>query len=517
MILTLLTPEVIFGKAVADLRSCLWHTDQLAQLAREDNVPWTRYHTSFADMGGFVITFPIDHSKPATVSGDKPPSLSGVALDPGPPIDLGTRTSSDGRRSGAAPDQQGICAPSLDIDLEAGISPLGPAFSASTNSSSTLTVSNEAASRTTRPEPPSSKRKTTMIRLYRLARLRTLFGERRTHEEIRATMQHNLERHGRLYGPVERQFHPELVRMSKQLANELQDCPDRIPRGLNKRCYLVSLAALEGDASPLSAAQLLEARRTGLLSQLPLVQETMLRDKDKSDTLVKLAAVWQVLWLVVDLISRETSALPSSPLEFMVLAFSVLALLIYLMNWFKPKDVQVPFYVHSSRLPTLEEFHRLAMLRPNGLGKTHVFSELSFVVQRSERSEDEFMTKYEWNRKAWYTGVAWSGMVFGSVHLLAWNFAFPTTVERWLWRASAIITAVGPMGPGLPAFALTTLLRPCLRDRGILSFVTLYGISVTAILACCRLFLFVEAYRSLYFLEPKTYLTTWTSDVPHLG
>lgn len=40
-----------------------------------------------------------------------------------------------------------------------------------------------------------------------------------------------------------------------------------------------------------------------------------------------------------------------------------------------------------------------------------------------------------------------STIVFGSLHLLACNYAFPTVPERWLWRAAALVGAYLPLLP----------------------------------------------------------------------
>lgn len=511
MVITLLAPELTFGKAVVDLMSCLWHTPYLVDLAYEDGVPWTRYHTCLADMGGFILTFPLPSSDSPTTSGeDRPPSLSGVMLEPLSPIRLGHQGDPGHRHSQAISSHPGT--PSqFSSDEE------------------TATISNQISP----PEPLSLNNKsrgtTISVQLQRLLPHSMKSGKRYTIDHFRNAFLWNMERNTRLFGPLEWRSHPDLLRISTQVADQLESRlggnnknddyeSAGLPQGMSPTNFLISLAALEGNTSPLSAAQLLEARRMGLLPSLPHVTESGIRDKDKSDTLVKLAAVWQVAWLVIDLISRQVAGLSSSPLEFMVLAFSVLALLTYLMNWFKPKDVEQPYYIHAVRIPTCDELQKLAMLRPSPRivpNMTHMFSEFAVAIQRS--STELLHKQYRMNLRTWYTGIAWSGMIFGSVHLLAWNFAFPTTVEKWLWRGSAIMTAAGPVAPGLPLLIISTLMGSMVPKRIKMILVWIYIVILSVILAFCRLFLFMEAYRSLYFLPPTAYLTTWTSDVPHLG
>ena len=39
-------------------------------------------------------------------------------------------------------------------------------------------------------------------------------------------------------------------------------------------------------------------------------------------------------------------------------------------------------------------------------------------------------------------GFVLAGLVYGAIHLLAWNAPFPTDAERVLWQASGIVLAV---------------------------------------------------------------------------
>jgi hypothetical protein len=57
MLITLIGPEFIFGSAAAAWYSARRNTPDMQQVAEEDGVPWSRVHTSFADIGGFVLRF----------------------------------------------------------------------------------------------------------------------------------------------------------------------------------------------------------------------------------------------------------------------------------------------------------------------------------------------------------------------------------------------------------------------------------------------------------------------------
>jgi hypothetical protein len=50
-----------------------------------------------------------------------------------------------------------------------------------------------------------------------------------------------------------------------------------------------------------------------------------------------------------------------------------------------------------------------------------------------------------WVRRSHF-GVAIGGVIFGAIHIAAWNFDFPTSIERTLWRiASVLSTALLPV------------------------------------------------------------------------
>jgi hypothetical protein len=55
MLLTVLAPELLLAKNMADLDSVNINIVKLQEFAAQDGVPWTRVHSLFANMGGFVI------------------------------------------------------------------------------------------------------------------------------------------------------------------------------------------------------------------------------------------------------------------------------------------------------------------------------------------------------------------------------------------------------------------------------------------------------------------------------
>jgi hypothetical protein len=55
MLLTMVAPEFVIGKACADLMQAKEDLQELLKFAEDDHVPWTLAHTYYANMGGFVV------------------------------------------------------------------------------------------------------------------------------------------------------------------------------------------------------------------------------------------------------------------------------------------------------------------------------------------------------------------------------------------------------------------------------------------------------------------------------
>lgn len=55
MLLTMVAPEIVIGKACEDLVQAKEDLQKLLEFAEDDHVPWTLAHTYYANMGGFVV------------------------------------------------------------------------------------------------------------------------------------------------------------------------------------------------------------------------------------------------------------------------------------------------------------------------------------------------------------------------------------------------------------------------------------------------------------------------------
>ena len=88
------------------------------------------------------------------------------------------------------------------------------------------------------------------------------------------------------------------------------------------------------------------------LKSLPEVEKETILDRSKADDLVKGLACSQALWIIIQVIARKASGLPVTLLELNTVAHVVCAILMYIVWWYKPQNVNQPESVHVE--PELE-------------------------------------------------------------------------------------------------------------------------------------------------------------------
>ncbi|KLU89660.1 hypothetical protein MAPG_08631 [Magnaporthiopsis poae ATCC 64411] len=310
------------------------------------------------------------------------------------------------------------------------------------------------------------------------------------------------ERAIRHYGPLPgAPFEDFRKLVAEQAVPEYQDEVDH---------FLDACLSHLADTWVVEARQLRFFRKRGIIAMLPRLQPEELEDRNKGDAVVKLIAIIQVCWMGTQLLTRVARGLPVTTLEISTVAFVTSSLVIYLLQLSSIQDPAVPVRLVATRLPTSDEFgSHLEKMSHEFTGRivTNGPAIGNGVVQ-SWSSRDS-------HRQYFYTLAGVGGLVFGGVHLAAWDFAFPTFTERTLWRASALVTVATPVVDAL-GFWVDSFFFPNSSTMfgllGISNYLLLGPIYVAA-----RLFLLVESFRSLYFLPPAAYQTTWTKNAPHFG
>jgi hypothetical protein len=261
--------------------------------------------------------------------------------------------------------------------------------------------------------------------------------------------------------------------------------------------------ALSGNVWSLNAGQLLEARRCGIIAKFPDITENEISDKNKDDMLIKVLALLQVVWLCIQIVIRAVEEKQSSQLEVTALAMAICAFVTYLLLIWQPKDVYTPTSIVAQSSPDQAEFDKLVLLSfvppfPNGR-KNPATSNFSSYPSSSLD----------------YRGVMFGLVIFGAIHLVAWNFQFPSAVEQLLWRISSLAVVCLP----LALLASESLLAMEFERLPPLMIIIIIFLVYFFVFFFClaRIFLLVEAFRSTYYLPPSSYIATWANNMPHLA
>jgi hypothetical protein len=278
--------------------------------------------------------------------------------------------------------------------------------------------------------------------------------------------------------------------------------------------WLTNLRVLCGDRWYVDANQLLLARELGIVSKLPKLSAERVSDLNKEDIFVKLLAISQIVWLCLQLSMRLGQGIPTTQLEIMTMGYAVCSAMTYFLLFNRPKDVTTVFDVEAARYPTSDELSFIASIGPD------IFGPLRSTVSLPNNSA------HQNGYGDMALGSTFAVIFFGSLHLAAWNYEFPTPTERTLWRASTLMTII--VVPAMCILPLLAWLFNALFNSnppGRLvsrASVQRFCVSVTfwimaPLFIAARLFILVEVIRSLAYQPSGSFKTTWASYVPHVG
>jgi len=264
------------------------------------------------------------------------------------------------------------------------------------------------------------------------------------------------------------------------------------------------------DPYHLTAQQILKLRRKGVLQKLPYIRKEELDDKSKSDGLIKAIAIVQIIWATIQIIVRAVRKIAISQLEVAVIAFATCAIIIYLLYWSKPKGASTVTTIlqYQDQVPKdvlhLIENSTMTMGASFVLGQGVTKPRDGSPVQNGSLHNDEGEDAVLICIYAMVLGAA----VFGGIHVGAWNFEFPSRIELIFWRCASVFTAA----LGL----ITVLVIVLIAYSDIVSTLDFVLPPFVFSYIVARLFLLVEVFRTLCFLPPDAYVSTWTTNIPHV-
>lgn len=300
----------------------------------------------------------------------------------------------------------------------------------------------------------------------------------------------------------------------------------------------------ERKLHPLSTKQVLKLRKEGVITSLPSIKVEEIKDRSKNDTLGKTIAIVQILWTIVQIIARAVKRVPVSPLEIAVVAFAVCAVITYGLYFKKPQRVSTPIviYDYPGEKDDLEQILRdcyenfnekdTASTEPSILS-AHAEYTVGAALSEPENPTDTLLgagnpessdTPAENNEKGNNSDFGWGllagaigAAVFGGVHVLAWNFAFPTRIELICWRYASVYSAAFPLSLVF-IIGIPLILHECVglpHEGEVLGFFLFFLFTLLYIVA--RLFILVEIFRTLSFLPAGSFVATWSTNIPHVG
>ncbi len=189
-------------------------------------------------------------------------------------------------------------------------------------------------------------------------------------------------------------------------------------------------------------------RKTDVIKESPRLLEEEILDKSKTDVFAKGIVVVQISELILSLISRAERHLAISQLEIITVAFAVCAVVTYCFSCNKPQDVKTATTILIPGPLSEKEQHMVMELQPKKLLTLFAGTELRYWDAQFRRINNggiELSDRLVHPVSLWLTLAV---MIFGAIHLAAWNFASPSQAERIMWRISS--TAI----TSLPLFSL---------------------------------------------------------------
>ncbi|KAF8645823.1 hypothetical protein AX16_007554, partial [Volvariella volvacea WC 439] len=243
--------------------------------------------------------------------------------------------------------------------------------------------------------------------------------------------------------------------------------------------------------------------------------------------------VIQTTWFVAQCIARHTQGLVLTEIELVTLAFAALNVITYGLWWDKPLNVEYPIYFdeEGKRVDGPEE-ESVAWYRGMWEGNKeycvgwrksihwHGVVVTVFVKGIVEPFSAVFGPLMDMMDMRDHRNVFWGlaiGVIFGGVHLVGWNFQFPTTTELWLWRASSIVITAAPLLLAI-SVALELIRGATVAVKILwasLSFFTLYVCPLIYLAA--RLINLFLAFYTLRALPDSAYQNVrWTEFIPHI-
>ena len=187
---------------------------------------------------------------------------------------------------------------------------------------------------------------------------------------------------------------------------------------------------------------------------MPAITQAEIEDRSKADIFVKTVACVQGGYMIAQCIARPVQNLEVSCLELSTVAYVVCTAVTYLMLIHKPLGVEkaVRIEMHTSMCQVLlnagqdaanpyEDTPMDFVEQPGWKAwrRRPRFAHWAGLSRRPiDRVPNDYISQPESIIIPMFMWVVIS--VYGALHILGWNFAYPTQIDMWIWRISSLVS-----------------------------------------------------------------------------
>jgi len=291
-----------------------------------------------------------------------------------------------------------------------------------------------------------------------------------------------------------------------------------IQSGVQEDVRAIPSVSENGESYPyhnpyhLTALEIYMLRVKGTLPKLPYISKEELGDKSKSNSFIKAIAIFQIIWATVQIIVRTVRKIAISQLELAVIAFAACAVIIYLLYWSKPKSIstvttilqyqgQIPKDIIENCTHDVTKFRSALFLAKAVVPKqagARIENDMMEVPTGAMGDNEQMLA---------VVVMIFGATLFGGIHIGAWNFEFPSWIELISWRCASVFST---------AYGITLSVLTVIIAKKAPNVYRIVRSMWTFLYAMTRLFLLVEIFRTLCFLPPDAYISTWTTNIPHV-
>ena len=257
----------------------------------------------------------------------------------------------------------------------------------------------------------------------------------------------------------------------------------------------------------------------------PPISENELKSRGQGDWVIKLIAIVQIIWFVVQTLVRAIQHFQTTALEIMTVAFVFCSIFIYGFSLNQPQDIEYPVYIEISdaalaatdgTVATTDTKTRATVFetkqnpRSDGASQAEEGGEAARALAHGARAVSHYAPGWA----ASTVPVLLFGLFacgFGAIHCLAWNSPFPTLKEQIAWRVCAAATTAIPAGLAV----ISTIV--VLLDHGD-TLMLLLGVVTALGYIIGRTTIIVLAFMSLRALPVDALRTVdWNNYIPHFS